>query len=138
MDAHVLQTMLIIYKAADKLHVMAEAFEAASAARPRDQELLMLVFASHVRRGTALALTAPTGGAATGPPACRSRDLAKQQQTALKLHKLPAAACSVRDGRPTFKWWAATILVLQAREARRGAFGAAWCLLPAPDQAWAV
>ena len=43
---------------------------------------------------------------------CREGDFARQQQTALKLHKLGSAS-----GQHQYLWWVVTILVLQARAA---------------------
>ena len=43
---------------------------------------------------------------------CREGDFGRQQQTALKLHKLGSAS-----GQHQYLWWAVTILVLQARVA---------------------
>lgn len=49
-DEHILVTMTIVYRKANQMQALAEAYAAASAARPKDGSLLRGVFANHVRR----------------------------------------------------------------------------------------
>ena len=48
-DEQILVTMTLVYRKANHMQALAEAYAAASAARPKDGSLLRGVFANHVR-----------------------------------------------------------------------------------------
>eukprot|EP00873_Tetraselmis_striata_P024799 jgi/Tetstr1/445063/TSEL_032868.t1 len=88
-DDHLLNTMALVYKPAGEMGKMAEAYEAAAAAAPGDEDLQRQVFGMHIRCG----------------------NLVKQQQTAMKLSR--------SFGGDVYGWWVTITILQQARRAMR-------------------
>lgn len=124
-DTQVLSLLAMVLKAAGQQKELAAIYAAASAARPRSSELLRGLFAAHVAcgpRACSCAYSAASQWSKHGRHTVMTRasrvrrdfDFAKQQQVAMKLHRmggLEAESCL---------WWAVASLVLQARAAPAG------------------
>lgn len=136
-DEQILVTMTIVYRKANQMQALAEAYAAASAARPKDGSLLQGVFANHVRHvavpvelhimhslfvhdqdSILLPLRLTLRCCLIHVPdccvVCRSFNFSGQQQQAMKLHKLAGS----NDDQ--YIWWSIVSLGLQAKAASQG------------------
>ena len=124
-DTQVLNLLTMVLKAAGQQKEVAAMFAAASAAHPKNSELLRGLFTAHVACGPSLYTSAKVscqtaskhGRHTVVTRAARVRrdfDFAKQQQVAMKMHRLGGSEAE------SCLWWAVTSLVLQARAAPAG------------------